>query len=93
VTRSARQKKLYTVIFESNTRAGRFFDLTLLLAIVLSVGVTMLDSMESVRLRYGRELLMLEWGFTLLFALEYGLRLYATHRGITGHPHILRSTA
>ena len=80
MTRSARQEKLYTVIFESDTRAGRFFDLTLLLAIVLSVGVTMLDSMESVRLRYGRELLVLEWGFTLLFALEYVFRLYAAHQ-------------
>ena len=75
--RSERRNRLHVVIFENETPAGRGFDLVLLFAIVLSVAVTMLDSMEGFRQRYGLLLTVLEWGFTVLFAIEYGLRLYA----------------
>ena len=70
------REKLYTVIFEADTPAGKAFDVVLILAILASVMVTILDSVISIRLQYGRLLFFLEWAFTLLFALEYGCRLF-----------------
>ncbi|PSJ43886.1 ion transporter [Zobellella taiwanensis] len=67
---------LYTVIFGTETPAGRRFDIGLIIVILLSIGVLLLDSMGPVRARYGSLLYGLEWGFTLLFTLEYGLRVY-----------------
>nr|WP_314624302.1 ion transporter [uncultured Noviherbaspirillum sp.] len=71
---------LYTVIFEAETRAGRLFDLTLIVAILLSVLVVMLDSVRAVSTRYGDVLGALEWFFTLLFTAEYLARLYCVRR-------------
>lgn len=77
-----RQQKLYTIIFESDTRAGKLFDILLILAILASVLVVMLDSVASVNINYGRTLLWLEWFFTLLFTLEYLLRIYCARAPI-----------
>src|SRR3569832_774767 len=68
---------LYTVIFESDTRAGRAFDLALIAAILLSVTVVVLDSVRPIALRHGRLLDALEWFFSLLFTFEYCARLYS----------------
>lgn len=73
--RAAWRKRLYTVIFESGTRAGRAFDLALIVAILASVVVVMLESVESIHSRYDRELWIAEWTFTILFTIEYVLRL------------------
>ncbi len=67
--------RLHQIIFEADTRAGRAFDLGLLLAIVASVIVVMLESVASVRAHAGPELRVLEWFFTILFTIEYALRL------------------
>jgi voltage-gated potassium channel len=72
--------RLHTIIFESDTLGGKIFDVGLLIAIVLSVLVVMLDSVRSINARYGELLLALEWGFTLLFTVEYLLRLIAVRR-------------
>src|SRR5919112_3238569 len=72
--------RLHTVIFEADTPAGRAFDLSLLVAIFASVVVVMLESVASVRARAGAELRALEWAFTLLFAVEYLLRLFSVRR-------------
>jgi voltage-gated potassium channel len=74
------KSNLYTVIFEADTPAGKTFDVVLILAILASVAVTVLDSVAGFRMEYGRTLWMFEWGFTLLFALEYGLRLACAPR-------------
>jgi voltage-gated potassium channel len=66
---------LYTIIFEADTRAGRLFDLTLIWAILVSVAVVVLDSVVSIRARFGPAFNTLEWGFTALFTLEYLARL------------------
>ena len=71
---------LHQVIFEADTRAGRLFDLLLLLAIVTSVIVVMLESVASVRVRVGPTLRALEWGFTILFTVEYLLRLFSVRQ-------------
>ena len=67
--------RLYTVIFEADTRAGRLFDLTLIWLILASVAVVVLDSVEAVRVQYGDVFTALEWAFTLLFTAEYVARL------------------
>ncbi len=65
----------YTVIFEADTPAGRRFDLGLIALIVLSVLVVMADSVQSLHQQHNRLFSVLEWGFTLLFTLEYLARL------------------
>ena len=69
------QIKLHEIIFEADTRAGKFFDIALLVAILLSVATVMLESVNSISSVYGDELRILEWIFTILFTLEYIARL------------------
>lgn len=68
--------RLYEIIFESDTKAGRAFDLTLLSCIVASVLVIMLESMAEVKVQIGPWLKSLEWFFTIIFTIEYLARLY-----------------
>lgn len=74
------QKTLYDVIFKADTPAGKGFDLLLMLAIVLSILVVMLSSVESIQSVHGVLLRHLGWGFTLLFTVEYVLRLACLKR-------------
>ncbi len=66
---------LYTIIFEADTRAGRWFDQALLLTIMASVVVVILDSMPAMRAQFGDFFDVAEWVFTALFTIEYVLRL------------------
>ena len=68
--------KLYEIIFESDTPAGRAFDLGLILVILASVGTVMAESVRSVDAAHGDLLRAAEWAFTALFTAEYLLRLY-----------------
>lgn len=72
---SAWRERLYVIIFESNTPAGKHFDLLLILAIATSVAVVMLDSVKVIGESYGVALHIAEWLFTLLFTAEYVLRM------------------
>ncbi|HEU4860424.1 MAG TPA: ion transporter [Chitinophagaceae bacterium] len=74
------RSRLHEVIFESNTSAGKAFDICLLISILASMAVVMLDSIASFHLRYGRIFFILEWAFTILFTIEYLLRLIAVKR-------------
>ena len=67
--------RLYTVIFEADTPAGRLFDQALIVAILLSVVVVLADSVQSLNARLHGEFLVIEWFFTLLFTAEYVARL------------------
>jgi len=69
------KEKIYIVIFEADTRAGKIFDLTLIASIIISVIVVMLDSVEKIHSRHGELLVAAEWFFTILFTVEYILRL------------------
>jgi len=69
------RQKLYMIIFEAETPAGKAFDIALIATILLSVLAVMLDSMASVRAQYGPALYIAEWAFTALFTVEYILRL------------------
>ncbi len=75
-----RLARLHEIIFEADTPAGKWFDLLLILSILLSVFVVMLDSVASVRARYGSLIYTIEWFFTLLFTIEYVLRLLSVGR-------------
>jgi voltage-gated potassium channel len=69
------QLKLHEVIYESETTAGKTFDIALLICIVISIIVVMLDSVSSLNEKYGTYFYTLEWIFTGIFTLEYILRL------------------
>ncbi|UCF39443.1 MAG: ion transporter [Acidobacteriota bacterium] len=69
------QLALYEVIFEADTPGGKLFDVALLVAIVLSVLTVILESVTGIREDVGSVLYAIEWIFTLLFTVEYLLRL------------------
>ena len=71
---------LYRVIVESDTPKGKVFDLVLMGFILASVIVVMLDSMAPLSSRYARQFVQLEWGFTIVFSIEYLLRLWVVKR-------------
>jgi voltage-gated potassium channel len=72
--------KSYEVIFEADTNFGKAFDVILIVAILLSVTVVFLESIESFRVDYGRLFFWLEWGFTILFSVEYVLRIITVNK-------------
>ena len=69
------RNRLHDIIYEANTPAGKAFDVILLLLIIASIAVVMLDSIKSYNREYGRLFIILEWIFTVLFTIEYILRL------------------
>jgi voltage-gated potassium channel len=77
---SACRMKLHEVIFEADTPAGKWFDVLLILAILTSVVLVMLDSVGTIQRSYGPILLAGEWFFTILFTIEYVLRLVSVGR-------------
>lgn len=72
--------RIHDIIFQHDSPAERAFDGTLTVVILLSVTVVVLDSVASVSARYGTLLHAAEWGFTILFTIEYALRLWASPR-------------
>ena len=74
------RSRLHEVIYESNTTAGKVFDLSLLLLIVASILVVTLDSVEQYHNAYGKFFSTLEWIFTIVFTLEFILRLISIER-------------
>ena len=71
---------LHEVIFEADTTAGKTFDIFLLCCIVLSVLAVMLDSVNAVKIQYGGLFHSIEWICTILFTVEYILRLLCVGR-------------
>nr|WP_307727923.1 ion transporter [Massilia terrae] len=71
---------MYDVIFESDTPAGRRFDIALVFAILLSILVVVLDSVPHLHQAYEGTLNALEWAFTGLFTAEYLARLWCVRR-------------
>lgn len=69
------QSRAHEIVFEADTPAGRFFDVALIVTILASVVVVMLDSVQSLSQAYGPVFHVLEWALTIIFTLEYLLRL------------------
>ena len=67
--------RLYVIIFEADTRAGKLFDLLLLASILASVVVVILDSVDGISRNHAALFDVLEWLFTILFSIEYAARL------------------
>lgn len=72
--------KIYAIIFGSNTRAGKTFDVILLWMIILSVTVVVLESVSTFRDTYHDAFVSAEWFFTILFSMEYLFRIYSSPR-------------
>jgi voltage-gated potassium channel len=79
-TSSPFRRRLYEIIFESETPAGKLFDILLIIAIIVSVLVVMADSVRPVREVWGFQLNTAEWFFTLVFTIEYATRVYSVDR-------------
>ena len=75
-----RRQRTHRIIFGHETPTGKAFDVALILLIVASVIVVMLESVSIVRTQHGELLRAVEWGFTILFTIEYGLRLWCSPR-------------
>ena len=78
--KSPLQKAIFDIIFGYESRAGRWFDIALIVLILSSVTAVLADSVASIHLNYGTIIYRLEWAFTLIFTLEYFLRIYSTTR-------------
>ena len=74
------RERLHEIIFEADTPLGKVFDVAVLVAIFLSVLAVMLESVTDVREHYGPLLRAVEWFFTILFTIEYVLRLISVRR-------------
>ncbi|TNF40424.1 MAG: ion transporter [Bacteroidetes bacterium] len=69
------KESLYEIIFEADTRTGKLFDVLLLFVIILSVILVLLESVSSIRSEFKNVLITLEWIITIIFTLEYLLRI------------------
>ncbi len=71
---------LHEIIFEADTPAGKAFDVALLLMITASLVAVSLETVSSYGTEHRRTLRLMEWGFTIAFSIEYGLRLLCVRR-------------
>ena len=67
--------KLGNIIFESDTRPAKAFDVVLLVVILISVALVILESIPEINAKWGAELKVAEWAITLIFTTEYILRI------------------
>ena len=75
-----RKERLHEIIFEADTPAGKLFDVILLVAILLSVGIVMLETTPTYGKKYHDVLYAAEWVLTGFFTIEYILRLYVVDK-------------
>lgn len=76
-TSSEVRAKIYEVIFGVDTPSGKLFDVLLLVFILISVLAVVLESVKPLSDKYHTVFFVLEWSLTILFSIEYGLRLYS----------------
>ena len=81
-TSSTMKERIHEVIFEADTPSGKYFDIALLFSIVVSVLAVSLESVEAIDKVYHSQLVVIEWFFTILFTIEYILRLYSTEHSV-----------
>jgi len=82
MTDNSIKNKLYHIIFEAETPSGKLFDIVLLITIFLSVICVILESVADIKIQYGDVLQNLEWFFTILFTIEYFMRIYIVKKPI-----------
>ncbi len=74
------RQRLGDIIFEHDKLPDKLFDIALLIAIALSIVLVMLESVPWIREGYGQTLRVAEWIFTILFTVEYLLRIYVARK-------------
>jgi voltage-gated potassium channel len=74
------RSKTYEIIFEADTFKGKLFDVILLIAIAGSIVVVLIESVHGIRLSIGKTLRIIEWTFTILFTIEYILRIITVRK-------------
>src|SRR5881398_974562 len=74
------RRRMFDVIFEADTPAGRRFDILLVCAILLSILAVVLDSVPGLGADWDHALAVIEWGFTFLFTIEYLARIFCVNR-------------
>lgn len=74
------RERLHEIIFEADTPAGKWFDISVLIMIIASVIVVMIETVPSLSDTTHNLLYGLEWVFTIFFTMEYILRMYVVHR-------------
>lgn len=79
-SRKSMKARLHEIIFEADTPAGKAFDVLLLWFIFSSVLLVMLETVPDLYQRYGTYFIYLEWGFTIVFTVEYGLRVFSVSK-------------
>ena len=72
--------KLYDIIFEADTPSGKFFDVNLMIVILISIFIVMLESVSSINITYGNYLHIAEWCITAIFTVEYILRIWVVKK-------------
>lgn len=82
MTLKLKREYLATIIFDADTRAGKNYDIGLLVVIAASVLVAMLDSVAEIQGKYGPKLQVADWCLTILFSLDYGVRLWCVKRPV-----------
>ena len=80
ITQKSLRSRLYEIIYEADTSAGRWFDIWLLVLILISVVVVMLETVASLHATYGTYFNIAEWVITILFSLEYLLRVWTIRK-------------
>ncbi|MDQ3050462.1 MAG: ion transporter [Bacteroidota bacterium] len=75
--------RIHEVIFESDTQAGKNFDVALLITIVLSVMVVIVETIPAIHAQYYEIFTIAEWIFTIFFTLEYLLRIYTVKKPVS----------
>jgi voltage-gated potassium channel len=74
------RRRLHEIIVEADTPQGKVFDIVLLVSIIISVFIVVLDSVPSLAERHHEFFLYAEWFFTILFTIEYILRIWITKK-------------
>ena len=77
------REKIKIIIFGTDTKAGKLFDIILIISIVLSIITVMLDSVVEYTQQYGHIFRIAEWTFTIMFTVEYSLRIFSIRRPIS----------
>ncbi len=72
--------RIFDIIFETNTKEGKWFNVGLLILILISVGLVMMESVPAINAHYHKTLVVCEWILTAIFTIEYLLRIYCTKK-------------
>jgi len=77
------REQLKTIIFGTDTLPGKLFDLVLIFTIIISIITVLIDSVEDYHQKYGNILKITEWILTIMFTLEYSMRIYCIRRPLS----------